>query len=700
VNEVVKTAIYIGTGCFFALVAFLMRPSDAEFSLDNIERQVNTPLFPQFTDPGEATSLEVVRVDEVMGRLERFKVARDTATGQWTIPSHNGYPADAEDQMRRTSVAFIDLPIIGIASTVSEEHELFGVVQPDERTAETADGVGLLVSIENQSGEGLAQLIVGKSVRGAENQRFVRRPGQDVVYVVEISPDNFSTRFEDWIERDLLQLNAFDIDSVRLEDYTVGGVVRNNSLVPDQQQRMEADLKWDSTGGKWSLERLVSFQDRQPRDDSLAEDQELNTTKLNDLKDAVAGLEIANVFRKPAGLGANLRTDESFMQDMEALQSLVDKGFYPMRRGAGGDFELRAANGEVRIGTTEGVEYVLRFGNTAGTQQDDPDKMNRFLFVTARFDESKFPMPERPTLPSTGVPAEADTDAASSPEPSDEEADPIEPADDESAEVPSETDEGSDEPVDADPGDSGDATPESPTEGENGEDASSEPADSASDEEPESSCAPWQEEEENDTEVTSSNDAVAEDADGTNGESEAELEDEETASLRQQLEAEYQRQLDDREEKIENGRARVRELNDRFADWYYVISEDYFKRIHLSRADLVRPKGSGGEESPLGPGFPGGFNLPDGLQLPGDLDLPGLDGLDDLDGLDLDSLEPDDLESRLELPAEGEERPVPADVDESSETDLPDLESSLESRDDGPSDADEPSSLDEVESEK
>ena len=44
---------------------------------------------------------------------------------------------------------------------------------------------------------------------------------------------------------------------------------------------------------------------------------------------------------------------------------------------------------------------------------------------------------------------------------------------------------------------------------------------------------------------------------------------------------------------------KVRELNYRFADWYYVISEDVYKTIHLGRADIIKEteeakeKGSG-----------------------------------------------------------------------------------------------------------
>ena len=36
------------------------------------------------------------------------------------------------------------------------------------------------------------------------------------------------------------------------------------------------------------------------------------------------------------------------------------------------------------------------------------------------------------------------------------------------------------------------------------------------------------------------------------------------------------------------GREKVEELNNRFADWYYVISNDIYKKIHLDRSDIMK----------------------------------------------------------------------------------------------------------------
>ncbi len=38
------------------------------------------------------------------------------------------------------------------------------------------------------------------------------------------------------------------------------------------------------------------------------------------------------------------------------------------------------------------------------------------------------------------------------------------------------------------------------------------------------------------------------------------------------------------------------ELNARFADWYYIISEDEYKKIHLGRDELIQVKESAKKE--------------------------------------------------------------------------------------------------------
>ncbi len=53
---------------------------------------------------------------------------------------------------------------------------------------------------------------------------------------------------------------------------------------------------------------------------------------------------------------------------------------------------------------------------------------------------------------------------------------------------------------------------------------------------------------------------------------------------------ELQDNYEEWEKKIENGQNLSKELNERFASWYYVISSDSFDKINLKRSDLLKKK--------------------------------------------------------------------------------------------------------------
>ena len=80
-------------------------------------------------------------------------------------------------------------------------------------------------------------------MRDAEGQRYVREAGRDVVYVIEIDPAKLSTNFEDWIEKDLLKLNAWDLQQVEIKDYSA-------EMVPVMTpEGRPSDSAWRGTRG-------------------------------------------------------------------------------------------------------------------------------------------------------------------------------------------------------------------------------------------------------------------------------------------------------------------------------------------------------------------------------------------------------------------------------------------------------------------
>ena len=59
----------------------------------------------------------------------------------------------------------------------------------------------------------------------------------------------------------------------------------------------------------------------------------------------------------------------------------------------------------------------------------------------------------------------------------------------------------------------------------------------------------------------------------------------------------------------------MKELNERFGDWYYVISNDVFEKVHLGREDVIREKKAEGATE-AAPGRPPGSPLRTGHRDP------------------------------------------------------------------------------------
>ena len=519
-DESMKTAVFAGVAIVVGLLAVVTYPKIETAP----ESEAGKLLFPDFKDSTKATTMSVVRVNEDTGTLEEFKVER-TRRG-WVIPSHGNYPADAEKQMQDASTLLLGLEIddaIDDDSTSEDLHEKFGVVEPDEETiADNEKGIGTLVKVEDDKGKELAALIIGKKTQQDEAKRFVRKPNQSRVYVVTLDIEKLSTEFEKWIEQDLLGVNASDIEELTIKDYVIREEQVGLQRAYSQRPQMEATVKSDNTD--WELKKLVVFdRKQQPKAADLAEQEELNDDKLDELKDALDDLKIVNVQRKPDALGADLKAGTAF--DQEGQTSLVRRGFFPVKVGEK-EYDVVGSSGEVLARTKEGVEFLLRFGGSAGTEEGT-DKVNRYLMVGVRLNEDKFTKPEKPVeLDEKKVEEKKESEDSS-------EAKTEQASEDEKK------------------------TSEEKKEGGEG---SSDESDDAKDE--------------------------------TNEDEKDKLSKIELDEIRKQ----YERDLEDYNEKRGEANKKVRELNARFADWYYVISEDMYKKMRISRATFTKEKDSAKEE--------------------------------------------------------------------------------------------------------
>lgn len=73
---------------------------------------------------------------------------------------------------------------------------------------------------------------------------------------------------------------------------------------------------------------------------------------------------------------------------------------------------------------------------------------------------------------------------------------------------------------------------------------------------------------------------------------------------RRRVERENRRKQDDYDDKVKSAQKRVRELNGRFADWYYVVSDKEYAKIHLGRNSMVQT--SEAKTAPVDPAVPAG----------------------------------------------------------------------------------------------
>jgi hypothetical protein len=554
-SDAPKTLIFVAVAVLLGAVAWLARP--APFDLP--QKVPGETLFDKF-GVEDAEALEIVHYDPHQFKNVDLKVARDGEN--WIIASHNNYPADKSDattRIRDAALKLADLKILDLYSEVTSDHPLLGVVSPlDEKakSVETED-IGVLVRLSDGSGKNLAELIVGKKLHPSENDspRFVRRANETDVFTAEIDVEQFSSKFADWIEPDLLDANASDVRRVALKDFAVAQLP-SGEVRP--LERMEAVVDWDQKGSKWDLVSLKENRGGRLVAAPLTEDEELNKQKLDDLKSAIDQLKIIDVESKPKEVIEGLASGQDLQGNEKILESLVTKGYVPLPTD-NDKVELLSLNGELRFETADAVEYILRFGKETGIESGDHEdvKLNRYLLVSARVAENQLQPPKPEVMPPAAATDDKEPgDAAGAGGQTGEAGEAGAAGEGAQAEG------AEDQSPPAEPA----ADPAEPKDAADPKDEDQPPADEAPDQPPE---------------VTTPPDEAP--ADG------APPKDDPPADTAEP-------KVDEIAVKRKAAEEKVAKLNEKFGGWYYIISEDVYKKLHLGRFDVVKTK----SEAPTG----------------------------------------------------------------------------------------------------
>jgi len=573
-SEMAKSGLFVGAALASLLAAFVVGPSADTFDAQElVGERLN-----QF-DIDAPKRLKIIKFDADSASAREFEVAEEG--GLWTIPSKQGYPADAARQMAEAATSLMDREILRVAATTANEHEELGVINPSSSNLDAkAAGVGTRVTMSDLNNNILTDMIIGKPVRDAAGQFYVRNANQDIVYVLQIDPTKLTTRFEDWIEDDLLKLSPFDIRRVNIKDYSAEMMLTLQGFQVDWDRRAEMELRYDNEEAKWFPESIRKFDpaSNQYVAYELADDEQLNEDVLQDLRNALDDLNIVDVERKPAGLSADLKAGESFVKDNTAASSLMLRGFAPVAIGEEKDANILSSEGEVIVTLRNGVEYVLRFGNLQMEGDEAPgdadvaslagDGINRYLFVMAQFNESMIERPELDDLPE--IPSREDSPA---------------PADTDDNQESATEDAG----VEANANEEATADPAEGNNDQNEEVAQEEGADEVAAEEVVTEDDATGEEEAQPDQQQANDSEGDEEASETEAAEATEEEDEiaDIIAARKEIERENQRRLDEYQDRVDEGKQRVAELNERFGDWYYVISNDVYQKVSLSLDKVI-----------------------------------------------------------------------------------------------------------------
>ena len=455
-----------------------------------------------------------------------------------------------------------DLRIIDQAAEGAGEHASFGVLDPSKANPSDA-GIGKMIALKNSSGSNLAQLIIGNEVEGLSNTRYVRKPEENAVYRVELqNVDDVTTKFVDWVEKDFLDLDKWNIKQVTFDNYEI----KDGKIAPSVKQVLDYD------NSEWKLSGT-----------SLSDEEELDKEKLDDMKDAFDDLEIIDVERKPEILISSLRKGSEFVDanNIQELQSsansLIQKGFRPINElGKDGKplsypngkpkLKVVSQKGEVLVGMKDGVEYVLRFGETYRGPEDDENSTgdSRYIYAYARVNESLLEQPVLEPVPSPLEIPNVDSNATVSPpanvDTNGSQGDTGEQGAKGEPSVPSITP----------PGPPPNFTPPSPPPG-----LTPPPPPT-----PEASL---------DSNTSEQQDTEADSLIKKKADRDAEIARINASNAQKQRE--YQ-------EKVTKAQTRVRELNENLAGWYYVISNEVYEKIRLDRSEFVKAKEKEETEKP------------------------------------------------------------------------------------------------------
>ncbi|MCX7408068.1 MAG: DUF4340 domain-containing protein [Planctomycetales bacterium] len=442
-NELQRTLAFVAVAVVSVVAARFAGPSTPKQTA--AITGVGEVFYPDFKDADAAKSLQVSSYNAETAEVRPFSVVQGK-DGLWRIPTRNNYPADGQERLAKTATSMIGIKREGFAGPRDNEHAEFGVLDPQGDSHSDLKGIGNRITLKDEAGKVLADYIIGKEVKGRPGNFYIRRPDEKATYFAKLDIQ-VSTKFADWIEPDLLKLDATRLSDIVIDTSSVD--LSQGAVVEGETSKLSRKVSSDP----WKLAGL----------DEAAE--EVNQDEINKLIKSLDDLKIVGVRQKPAKLMQGLR-EGKLQRDQFSALDLQDKGFFLATDRKSNRTLLVPKEGQMIAITNQGVAYDLKFGDIfSGNEQeveagfaakegdaekktgeeqkkdeeskeadkqpesDKPKLKSRYLFVMVHFDEAGLgTKPEAPVKPEP--PADPAADVADDTEASADASAPLNKAED------------------------------------------------------------------------------------------------------------------------------------------------------------------------------------------------------------------------------------------------------------------------------
>jgi hypothetical protein len=368
-----------------AFGAFWFYPKPAEIVVD---AKVNQNLFETY-ETSDVRSINITQFSKDSNRMEQFRLRRKGE--RWVIPNAGDFPATRIARIGEVAKSLLDRKVLSLATDDEQGHVEYGVLDPSEASNSlNRSSLGMRIDLLDRNKGDVANLIIGNRVSGTNDgieRYYVRIPGQPAVYELEVPKAIFKTRFEDWVDPNLMELPPsnsqevsvaeFAIDQYRLDPEKLSEAKRESVYRTrfEIDQNQLKDLVFETwTDGEFKKQDLTSEQQQEV---------------VAPLRSA-GNIRFTDVLGKPKAVAKLLRKpSEKF--EVDALKPLEQFGFR-----VGEDGILEAANGEVSVVTTDGVRVRLLIGTLS--QRADTENLDLHFhgMLLAESVDSAFEEPEKP----------------------------------------------------------------------------------------------------------------------------------------------------------------------------------------------------------------------------------------------------------------------------------------------------------------